>query len=82
MSDQDKAYEQVASRANLLKALLKLNEDNLVKKLQSMSVDVYINRYGSIVWEGNEIDYYALLGEVESLVEDLPQEEVEQFSKQ
>lgn len=82
MSDQDQAYEQVASRANLLKILLKLNEDNLVRKLQSMSVDVYINRYGSIVWEGNEIDYYALLGEVESLVENLPQDEVEQFSKQ
>jgi len=45
-----------------------------------MSVDVYVNRYGHIIWEGKEIDYYELIAEVEKFVEDLPQEEVEQFS--
>jgi hypothetical protein len=46
-----------------------------------MSVDVYINRFGHIIWEGSEIDYYELITEVEKLVDDLPQEEVEQYSK-
>jgi hypothetical protein len=46
-----------------------------------MSVDIYINRFGHIIWEGSEIDYYELLAEVDRLVEDLPQEEVEEYSK-
>ena len=33
-----------------------------------------------IIWEDNEIDYYELIAEVEKLVEDLPQDEVEQYS--
>lgn len=81
MSNTDKAYEQVYSRQKLVESLLKLDEAKLVKKLQSMSVDVYINRFGHIIWEGSEIDYYELITEVEKLVEDLPQEEVEQYSK-
>jgi len=81
MSNTDKAYEQVFSRQKLVESLLKLDESKLVKKLQSMSVDVYINRFGHIIWEGSEIDYYELITEVEKLVDDLPQEEVEQYSK-
>ena len=80
MSNIEKAYEEIFSRQKLVERLLKLDESKLVKKLQSMSVDVYINRYGHIIWEGNEIDYYELITEVEKLVEDLPQEEVEQYS--
>jgi hypothetical protein len=81
MSNTEKAYEQIYSRQNLVKSLLKLDESKLVKKLQSMSVDVYINRFGHIIWEGSEIDYYELITSVEKLVEDLPQEEVEEYSK-
>jgi hypothetical protein len=81
MSNTEKAYEQIYSRQNLVKSLLKLDESKLVKKLQSMSVDVYINRFGHIIWEGSEIDYYELITNVEKLVEDLPQEEVEEYSK-
>lgn len=81
MNNTDKAYEQVKSRQILNKNLLKLDEEKLVKKLQSMSVDVYINRFGHIIWEGTEIDYYELIGEVEKLVADLPQEEVEEYIK-
>ena len=80
MSNIEKAYEEIFSRQKLVERLLKLDESKLVKKLQSMSVDVYINRYGHIIWEGNEIDYYELITEVEKLVEDLPQDEVEQYS--
>ena len=80
MSNIEKAYEELFSRQKLVERLLKLDESKLVKKLQSMSVDVYINRYGHIIWEGNEIDYYELITEVEKLVEDLPQDEVEQYS--
>jgi hypothetical protein len=81
MSNTEKAYEQVYSRQKLVESLLKLDESKLVKKLQSMSVDIYINRFGHIIWEGSEIDYYELLAEVDRLVEDLPQEEVEEYSK-
>jgi hypothetical protein len=81
MSNTEKAYEQIYSRQNLVKSLLKLDESKLIKKLQSMSVDVYINRFGHIIWEGSEIDYYELITSVEKLVEDLPQEEVEEYSK-
>jgi hypothetical protein len=81
MSNTEKAYEQVYSRQKLVESLLKLDENKLVKKLQSMSVDFYINRFGLIIWEGSEIDYYELLAEVDRLVEDLPQEEVEEYSK-
>jgi hypothetical protein len=81
MSNTEKAYEQVYSRQKLVESLLKLDENKLVKKLQSMSVDIYINRFGHIIWEGSEIDYYELLAEVDRLVEDLPQEEVEEYSK-
>jgi hypothetical protein len=81
MSNTEKAYEQVYSRQKLVENLLKLDESKLVKKLQSMSVDIYINRFGHIIWEGSEIDYYELLAEVDRLVEDLPQEEVEEYSK-
>lgn len=81
MSNTEKAYEQVYSRQKLVESLLKLDENKLVKKLQSMSVDIYINRYGHIIWEGSEVDYYELLAEVDRLVEDLPQEEVEEYSK-
>ena len=80
MSNIEKAYEEIFSRQKLVERLLKLDESKLVKKLQSMSVDVYINRYGHIIWEGNEIDYYELITEVEKFVEDLPQNEVEQYS--
>ena len=80
MSNIEKAYEEIFSRQKLVERLLKLDESKLVKKLQSMSVDVYINRFGHIIWEGNEIDYYELITEVEKLVEDLPQDEVEQYS--
>ena len=80
MSNIEKAYEEIISMQKLVERLLKLDESKLVKKLQSMSVDVYINRYGHIIWEGNEIDYYELITEVEKLVEDLPQDEVEQYS--
>ena len=80
MSNIEKAYEEIFSRQKLIERLVKLDESKLVKKLQSMSVDVYINRYGHIIWEGKEIDYYELIAEVEKFVEDLPQEEVEQFS--
>ena len=80
MSNIEKPYEEIFSRQKLIELLLKLDESKLVKKLQSMSVDVYINRYGHIIWEGNEIDYYELITEVEKLVEDLPQDEVEQYS--
>ena len=80
MSNSENAYEEIQSRQKLVEHLLKLDESKLVKKLQSMSVDVYINRYGHIIWEGNEIDYYELITEVEKLVEDLPQDEVEQYS--
>ena len=80
MSNIEKAYEEIFSMQKLVERLLKLDESKLVKKLQSMSVDVYINRYGHIIWEGNEIDYYELITEVEKFVEDLPQEEVEQYS--
>ena len=80
MSNIEKAYDEIQSRQKLVKLLLELDESKLVKKLQSMSVDVYINRYGHIIWEGNEIDYYELITEVEKLVEDLPQDEVEQYS--
>lgn len=81
MNDTEKAYEQINSRQQLVKSLLRLEESKLVKKLQSMSADVYINRFGHIIWEGSEIDYYELITEVEKLVEDLPQEEVEQYLK-
>lgn len=81
MNNTDKAYEQIKSRQTLIESLLKLDEYKLVKKLQSMSVDVYINRFGHIIWEGNEIDYYELIAEVEKLVADLPQEEVEEYIK-
>ena len=81
MSNTEKAYEQVYSRQKLVENLIKLDESKLVKKLQSMSVDIYINRFGHIIWEGSEIDYYELLAEVDRLVEDLPQEEVEEYSK-
>lgn len=81
MSNTEKAYEQIQSRQKLVESLLKLDENKLVKKLQSMSVDIYINRFGHIIWEGSEVDYYELLAEVDSLVEDLPQEEVEEYSK-
>jgi hypothetical protein len=81
MSNTEKAYEQVYSRQKLVESLIKLDENKLVKKLQSMSVDIYINRFGHIIWEGSEIDYYELLAEVDRLVEDLPQEEVEEYSK-
>lgn len=81
MSNSDNMYEQLKSRQKLVQSLLKLDENKLVKKLQSMSVDVYINRYGHIIYEGSEIDYYELISEIEKLVEDLPQEEVEQYSK-
>lgn len=81
MSNTEKAYEQIQSRQKLVESLLKLDENKLVKKLQSMSVDIYINRFGHIIWEGSEIDYYELLAEVDRLVEDLPQEEVEEYSK-
>ncbi len=81
MSNTEKAYEQVYSRQKLVESLLKVDENKLVKKLQSMSVDIYINRFGHIIWEGSEIDYYELLAEVDRLVEDLPQEEVEEYSK-
>lgn len=81
MNDTEKAYEQVNSRQKLVQTLLRLDENKLVKKLQSMSVDVYINRFGHIIWEGSEIDYYELVTEVEKLVEDLPQEEVEEYLK-
>lgn len=81
MSNSDNMYEQLKSRQKLVQSLLKLDESKLVKKLQSMSVDVYINRFGLIIYEGSEIDYYELISEVEKLVEDLPQEEVEQYSK-
>lgn len=81
MSNTEKAYEQVYSRQKLVESLLKLDESKLVKKLQSMSVDIYINRFGHIIWEGSEIDYYELLAEVDKLVDDLPQEEVEEYSK-
>ena len=81
MSNTEKAYEQVYSRQKLVESLLKLDESKLVKKLQSMSVDIYINRFGHIIWEGSEIDYYELLAEVDRLVEDLPQEEVGEYSK-
>lgn len=81
MNNTDKAYEQIKSRQTLIESLLKLDEYKLVKKLQSMSVDVYINRFGHIIWEGAEIDYYELIGEVEKLVADLPQEEVEEYIK-
>lgn len=80
MSNIEKAYDELFSRQKLVERLLKLDESKLVKKLQSMSVDVYINRFGHIIWEGNEIDYYELITEVEKLVEDLPQDEVEQYS--
>jgi biopolymer transport protein ExbD len=80
MSNIEKAYEEIFSRQKLIERLVKLDESKLVKKLQSMSVDVYINRYGHIIWEGKEIDYYELIAEVEKFVEDLPQEEVEQNS--
>lgn len=81
MSNTEKAYEQIQSRQKLVQSLIKLDENKLVKKLQSMSVDIYINRFGHIIWEGSEIDYYELLAEVDRLVEDLPQEEVEEYSK-
>lgn len=81
MSNTEKAYEQIQSRQKLVQSLIKLDENKLVKKLQSMSVDIYINRFGHIIWEGSEIDYYELLAEVDKLVEDLPQEEVEEYSK-
>lgn len=81
MSNTEKAYEQIQSRQKLVESLLKLDENKLVKKLQSMSVDIYINRFGHIIWEGSEVDYYELLAEVDRLVEDLPQEEVEEYSK-
>ena len=81
MSNSDNMYEQLKSRQKLVESLLKLDENKLVKKLQSMSVDVYINRFGSIIYEGSEIDYYEHISEVEKLVEDLPQDEVEQYSK-
>lgn len=81
MSNTEKAYEQIQSRQKLVESLLKLDENKLVKKLQSMSVDIYINRFGHIIWEGSEVDYYELLAEVDKLVEDLPQEEVEEYSK-
>ena len=80
MSNIEKAYEEIFSRQKLIEHLVKLDESKLVKKLQSMSVDVYVNRYGHIIWEGKEIDYYELIAEIEKFVEDLPQEEVEQFS--
>ena len=80
MSNIEKAYEDIFCRQKLIERLVKLDESKLVKKLQSMSVDVYINRYGHIIWEGKEIDYYELIAEVEKFVEDLPQEEVEQNS--
>ena len=80
MSNTENAYDEIQSRQKLVEHLLKLDESKLVKKLQSMSVDVYINRYGHIIWEGNEIDYYELITEVEKFVGDLPQEEVEQYS--
>lgn len=81
MSNTEKAYEQIQSRQKLVQSLIKLDEHRLIKKLQSMSVDIYINRFGHIIWEGSEIDYYELLAEVDRLVEDLPQEEVEEYSK-
>lgn len=81
MSNTENMFEQLKSRQKLVQSLLKLDENKLVKKLQSMSVDIYINRYGHIIYEGSEIDYYELISEVEKLVEDLPQEEVEQYSK-
>lgn len=81
MNNTEKAYEQVYSRQKLVESLIKLDENKLIKKLQSMSVDIYINRFGHIIWEGSEIDYYELLAEVDRLVEDLPQEEVEEYSK-
>jgi len=81
MSNSENMYEQLKSRQKLVQSLLKLDENKLVKKLQSMSVDVYINRFGLIIYEGSEIDYYELISEIEKLVEDLPQEEVEQYSK-
>ena len=80
MSNTENAYDEIQSRQKLVEHLLKLDESKLVKKLQSMSVDVYINRFGHIIWEDNEIDYYELIAEVEKLVEDLPQDEVEQYS--
>ena len=80
MSNTENAYDEIQSRQKLVKLLLELDESKLVKKLQSMSVDIYINRYGHIILEGYEVDYYGLISEVEKLVEDLPQEEVEQFS--
>lgn len=81
MSNTENMFEQLKSRQKLVQSLLKLDENKLVKKLQSMSVDVYINRYGHIIYEGSEIDYYELITEVEKLVDDLPQQEVEQYSK-
>lgn len=81
MSNTENMFEQLKSRQKLVQSLLKLDENKLVKKLQSMSVDIYINRFGHIIYEGSEIDYYELISEVEKLVEDLPQEEVEQYSK-
>ena len=81
MSNTENMFEQLKSRQKLVQSLLKLDENKLVKKLQSMSVDVYINRFGHSIYEGSEIDYYELISEVEKLVEDLPQEEVEQYSK-
>lgn len=81
MSNTENMFEQLKSRQKLVQSLLKLDENKLVKKLQSMSIDVYINRFGHIIYEGSEIDYYELISEVEKLVEDLPQEEVEQYSK-
>lgn len=80
MSNIEKAYEEIFSRHKLVEHLVKLDESKLVKKLQTMSVDVYINRFGHIIWEGNEIDYYELIAEVEKFVEDLPQKEVEEYS--
>lgn len=81
MSNTENMFEQLKSRQKLVQSLLKLDENKLVKKLQSMSVDVYINRFGHIIYEGSEIDYYELISEVEKLVDDLPQQEVEQYSK-
>jgi len=81
MSNSDNMIEQLMSRQKLVESLLKLDESKLVKKLQSMCVDVYINRFGCIIYEGSEIDYYELISEVENLVDDLPQEEVEVYSK-